>query len=172
MIGVQSVGRRRLVRFRLLHPISAMPILEGKRQVCRRQLVGKLTERDDVRCTWQLTHPALSEYRQDRNELGHERIDSNERIAETRAGATTEAAKTRADATVDAATIRTERAQQLTPQQKLLNGDIKYARRMVADLSPEEVKRRSQKFSATGRENPDYDPQMQRWVGCKWRIGS
>lgn len=43
------------------------------------------------------------------------------------------------------------------PQQRT-NYEIESARKHIAGLSPEEIQKRTQQYSATGRDNPDYDP--------------
>jgi hypothetical protein len=50
----------------------------------------------------------------------------------------------------------------LTAPQERSNAEIDAARERVASLDPAEVKRRSQKATNTGRENPDYDPSIAR----------
>lgn len=42
------------------------------------------------------------------------------------------------------------------------NSEIDAARERVAGLSPDEIKRKTQQFSATGRENPEYDSTLAR----------
>lgn len=49
----------------------------------------------------------------------------------------------------------------LTTPQRLKNFEIDKARELTAGLSPEEIKRKTSKFSATGRENPDFDPALE-----------
>lgn len=46
----------------------------------------------------------------------------------------------------------------LTVPQQRTNAEIDSAREYVAGLSQDEIQRRTQQYSATGRENPDYDP--------------
>jgi hypothetical protein len=53
-----------------------------------------------------------------------------------------------------------DRDKPLTTAQKMKNMSIDAARKFVAGLTPEDIKRRTAKFSATGRENPDFDPQL------------
>lgn len=43
------------------------------------------------------------------------------------------------------------------PQQRV-NYEIESARKHITGLSPEEIQKRTQQYSATGRDNPDYDP--------------
>lgn len=50
----------------------------------------------------------------------------------------------------------------LTPAQQRSNAEIDAARATMAQLDPDEIKRRSQKATNTGRENPDYDPNLAR----------
>jgi hypothetical protein len=48
----------------------------------------------------------------------------------------------------------------LTEPQRVKNFEIEAARRIVGQLSPEEMKRKTQKFTNSGRENPDYDESL------------
>ncbi len=48
----------------------------------------------------------------------------------------------------------------LTPVQKARNYEIDAARKRVEGMSPDEIKRKTQQYTATGRENPDFDPQL------------
>ncbi len=48
----------------------------------------------------------------------------------------------------------------LTPIQRVKNKEIDGARNRIAGMSPEELRRRTSPTTATGRENPDYDPQL------------
>lgn len=50
----------------------------------------------------------------------------------------------------------------LTTAQQRSNFEIEAAREAVADLSPQDIMRRTAKTSNTGRENPDYDPGLAR----------
>ncbi len=50
----------------------------------------------------------------------------------------------------------------LTQAQERSNIEIDAARDRIATMDPAEVKRRSQKATNTGRENPDYDPSIAR----------
>jgi hypothetical protein len=50
----------------------------------------------------------------------------------------------------------------LTAPQERSNIEIDAARERIAGMDPAEVKRRSQKATNTGRENPDYDPSISR----------
>jgi hypothetical protein len=49
------------------------------------------------------------------------------------------------------------------------NAEIDAARERIASMDPAEVKRRSQKATNTGRENPDYDPSISRAAGLAGR---
>lgn len=46
----------------------------------------------------------------------------------------------------------------LTPAQERANLEIDAARSAIAGLSPDEIKRKTANYTATGRENPDFDP--------------
>lgn len=50
----------------------------------------------------------------------------------------------------------------LTAAQERSNAEIDAAREQVAGLTPDEIRRRTQKQTDTGRENPDYDPTLAR----------
>lgn len=53
----------------------------------------------------------------------------------------------------------------LTATQHRSNLEIDAAREAVAGMTPEEVRRRTAPTTtATGRENPDYDPALSRWA--------
>ena len=56
------------------------------------------------------------------------------------------------------------RADQLSMPQRRSNAEIEAARQAVAGLTPEDIKRRTANFTATGRENPDYDPTLAKAV--------
>lgn len=47
---------------------------------------------------------------------------------------------------------------QLTTSQQRINQEIQAARNAIILMSPEVIKKRTQQYSATGRENPQYDP--------------
>lgn len=71
-----------------------------------------------------------------------ERIASQERIAEQRKDA----------------------GMRLSLPQVRSNSEIDAARQRVAGLSPEEIKRKTANYTATGRENPDFDPTLAKAV--------
>lgn len=50
----------------------------------------------------------------------------------------------------------------LSPAQERSNLEIDAARKRVARMSPDEIRRRTAPTTATGRENPDYDPSLAR----------
>ncbi len=77
-----------------------------------------------------------------------DRIASQERIAEQR--------------TQDAGT-------RLTLPQRRSNFEIDAARERIAGLSPEEIKRKTANYTATGRENPEYDPTLAKAVSLSNR---
>lgn len=77
-----------------------------------------------------------------------DRLDSQERIAEQR--------------TQDAGT-------RLTLPQRRSNFEIAAARKAVAGLTPEEIKHKTANYTATGRENPDYDPSLAKAVSLAGR---
>jgi hypothetical protein len=55
-------------------------------------------------------------------------------------------------------------ADQLNLPQRRTNAEITAARLAVAGLTPEEIKRKTANFTATGRENPEYDPTLAKSV--------
>lgn len=55
---------------------------------------------------------------------------------------------------------KASRAHNLTPTQQANNTEIDAARQAIANLSREDIIKRTQQFTATGRENPDYDPYL------------
>jgi hypothetical protein len=74
-------------------------------------------------------------------------------------------ADTRADAAVDAAQIRASRPtapKGLTAVQERGNAEIDAAREAVAGLTDEDIRIRTSPTTATGRENPQFDPQLSR----------
>lgn len=77
-----------------------------------------------------------------------DRLDSQERIAEQR--------------TQDAGT-------RLTLPQRRSNFEIAAARKAVAGLTPEEIKLKTANYTATGRENKDYDPTLAKAVSLAGR---
>lgn len=93
------------------------------------------------------------------------RADADERSAE-RTRMTIDAADARAARQIEASDARLERSlsrdRPLTPAQARSNAEIQAARDAVADLTPEEIRRRTSPTTATGRENPDFDPALSR----------
>lgn len=86
-----------------------------------------------------------------RGEIARTRIENKADIAETNN-------RLAYDRLASAERIAAERRQTPTPAQRVRNVEIDKAREKIADLSPEEIKRRTQTHTATGRENADYDP--------------
>lgn len=56
------------------------------------------------------------------------------------------------------------RAGNLTLPQRRSNFEIDAARERIAGMSPEEIKRKTANYTATGRENPDFDPTLAKAV--------
>lgn len=77
-----------------------------------------------------------------------DRMDSLERMAEQR--------------TQDAGT-------RLTLPQRRSNFEITAARKAVSGLTPEEIKNKTANYTATGRENPNYDPTLAKAVSLAGR---
>jgi hypothetical protein len=59
--------------------------------------------------------------------------------------------------------------ERLTLPQRRSNFEIESARKAVEDLTPDEIKKRTQQFSATGRENKDFDPALAKAVSLAGR---
>lgn len=69
-------------------------------------------------------------------------------------------------------TGRTDKATQgetLTLPQVRSNFEIDAARKAVSGLTPEEIKRKTSNYTATGRENPDFDPTLAKAVSLSNR---
>lgn len=67
-----------------------------------------------------------------REGIAEDKIESSEKIAASKVG-------------------------QLSGSQRLQNREIDAARRVLAGMTPEEIKKKTAKFTNTGRDNPDYD---------------
>jgi hypothetical protein len=78
-----------------------------------------------------------------------DRIDSNEAIASDRIS--------------ERAGRGTQTGKLTTPQQRT-NAEIEASRKATEGLTPEEIKRKTSSFTATGRENPEYDESISRAV--------
>ncbi len=61
---------------------------------------------------------------------------------------------------IDVAKNRAPNSGGLTLSQRRTNEEIDAARQRVAGLGQDEIRRRTQQYSTTGRENPDYDPML------------
>lgn len=59
---------------------------------------------------------------------------------------------------------RTDAGTRLSLPQVRSNREIDAARERVAGLSPDEIKRKTANYTATGRENPDFDPTLAKAV--------
>lgn len=57
----------------------------------------------------------------------------------------------------------------LTLPQRRSNFEITAARKAVAGLTPDEIKHKTANYTATGRENPDYDPALAKAVSLAGR---
>lgn len=90
-------------------------------------------------------------------ELRQNRQDSRAQAAEDRRDARAQAAEDARDTRLDK---RLGARTDLTWSQRIRNADIDFARKKIDGLSPDEIKRRTQAYTATGRENKDYDPQL------------
>lgn len=63
----------------------------------------------------------------------------------------------------------TEQNGRLTLPQRRSNFEIEAARKSVSGMTPEEIKRKTANFTATGRENPEYDPALSKAVSLAGR---
>lgn len=57
---------------------------------------------------------------------------------------------------------REAKAGDLTLSQRVKNKEIDAARRHIAGMTAEDIRRKTSPTTATGRDNPDYDPQLSR----------
>lgn len=89
------------------------------------------------------------------NRLGLERQQARDDRADARADRREDARDERLERTLEA-------KGQLTLPQKVKNKEIDAARRHIAGMTAEEIRRKTSPTTATGRENPDYDPQLAR----------
>lgn len=64
---------------------------------------------------------------------------------------------------------RTDSPERLTLPQVRSNFEINAARKAVSALTPEEIKRKTANYTATGRENPEYDPTLAKAVSLAGR---
>lgn len=62
-----------------------------------------------------------------------------------------------------------QQGERLTLAQMRTNREIHAARQKIAGLSPEEIQRKTAKQTNTGRENPDFDPALERAVSLAGR---
>lgn len=95
-----------------------------------------------------------------------------ERIAQVGADARRYGADVSANATLKAAGLRAEHQGQPkgpTLSQERSNAEIDAARNAVAGLTPQEIQRKTAKTTNTGRENPDFDPTLERAVTLSGR---
>lgn len=104
------------------------------------------------------------EQRQESRKLTHQTALEDRR--DDRAAARDDARDERLQKSIEAAAERQAKALDarggLTAPQERSNAEIDAARERISSLDPAEVKRRSQKATNTGRENPDYDPSIAR----------
>lgn len=73
---------------------------------------------------------------------------------------------------IKALTGRAQQSRQgemLTLPQRRSNFEITAARKAVAGLTPEEIKQKTANYTATGRENPNYDPTLAKAVSLAGR---
>ncbi|MBK9522884.1 MAG: hypothetical protein IPO13_14955 [Rhodocyclaceae bacterium] len=93
-------------------------------------------------------------------------LDTRLTIAEGKLDTATEIAKAKGDVALKLGGMRQEVKNNpvLTSTQKLKNMEIDAARKRIEGLSQDDIKKRTQKFTDSGRENKDYDPQLERRV--------
>jgi hypothetical protein len=113
----------------------------------------------ESQATYYESRPRLAEERlsqgAQRIEQGDRRLDQADELTDSRVDlneARTNLANQRANAPA------TE--QKITGAQKLKNMQIDAARKRIDGLSDTDIKRKTQQYTQTGRENPDYDPQL------------
>ncbi len=106
-----------------------------------------------------------------RNTLAAGRLAQGDRrldMAEDLNGAKIDNLDARTDLT-DARTAATGDGPKLTSSQLVRNSEIDAARKKIDGLDPAAIRAKTAKFSATGRENPDYDPSLSRAAGLAAR---
>lgn len=93
-------------------------------------------------------------------------LDTRLTIAEGKLDTATEIAKAKGDVALKLGGMRQEAKNNpvLTSTQKFKNMEIDAARKRIEGLSQDDIKKRTQKFTDSGRENKDYDPQLERRV--------
>lgn len=130
--------------------------LDGQNQLAREQMrqQGDLNQRGILAGIERAKQESIDHRATDRNEIQKRGQDMN---ASTAANRLTSQERIAEQRTQDAGT-------RLTLPQRRSNFEIDAARRQVAGLSPEEIQRRTQQFSATGRENKDFDPTLAKSV--------
>ena len=82
-------------------------------------------------------------------------LDLEKRFKLATEGMKANSALVRAEAVADK-----PKSSSITVSQQRINSEIEAARKYIVGLSPEEIKRRTQSYTATGRDNPDYDPML------------
>lgn len=97
-----------------------------------------------------------------KNNLRQAALDTRLTIAEQKLSTAEEIAKGKGDIALALGGMRQDARDNppLTPTQKMKNKEIDIARRKIEGLSPADIKKRTQKTSDTGRDNPDYDAQL------------
>jgi hypothetical protein len=106
-----------------------------------------------------------------RAELGQLKADTYRESMQNKA----DIADAKGDIALQIAAMRNGGSQEpkITPTQKMHNFEIDKAREIVASLSPDEIKKKTAKFTNTGRENPDFDPNLANRVriASKRKVG-
>lgn len=81
--------------------------------------------------------------------------------------------KTGQFSTIDEAIASMARTSGITPMEQVRNKEIDKARELIGNLSADEIKRKTAKFTNTGRNNADFDPQLESRVAiaAKRKVG-
>lgn len=95
-----------------------------------------------------------------RNDLARNEQAAIDRRATDRLDATLRGQDLRAEAVDKRIAAGAERRGVPTMSQESRNAEIDAARERIAGMDPAEIKRRTANYTATGRENPDYDPTL------------
>ena len=114
---------------------------------------------------------AAADYYSGRNTLAAGRLAQGERRLDLTADLN-DAKIDNLDARSDLAAARMDSVgtgQKLTSAQLVRNAEIDAARKKIDGIDPAAIRVKTSKFSATGRENPDYDPSLSRAAGLAGR---
>lgn len=104
-----------------------------------------------------------------RNDLARNEQAAIDRRATDRLDATLRGQDLRAEAVDKRIASGAERRGMPTMSQASRNAEIDAARERIAGMDPAEIKRRTANYTATGRENPDFDPTLAKAVSLAGR---